>query len=261
MLRARRPEDVLNPALAAVGTPYDTAAAAERATQVQRALMQLTTDARAVIVLRHFGDLSYDEIAETLGVPSKTVKSRLHSARQKLGEQLSAGGRGRDRPPRGPVAGATRRRADLDQRAELDRLLAGDAIARQRAGELDALAARSTCWVRWIRRPASCARDGTHLSRRSATGTASAASAAACSNRRWRLLEACDAVEGALGSCGGGGGRAGGIRREGLPASLAALRAPLAQPSDIRPGRLRRPTSSWAIRPRRSSCKATCSTS
>jgi RNA polymerase sigma-70 factor, ECF subfamily len=88
MLRARRPEDVLNPALAAVGTPYDTAAASQRATQVQKALMQLTTDARTVIVLRHFGDLSYDEIAETLGVPSKTVKSRLHSARQKLGEQL-----------------------------------------------------------------------------------------------------------------------------------------------------------------------------
>lgn len=94
MLRARRPEDELNPALAAVGTPYDTAAASERATQVQQALMQLTTDARTVIVLRHFGDLSYDEIAETLGVPSKTVKSRLHSARQKLGERL-LGWRGR----------------------------------------------------------------------------------------------------------------------------------------------------------------------
>jgi RNA polymerase sigma-70 factor (ECF subfamily) len=87
MLRARRPEDVLTPALAAVGTPFDTAAASQKATQVQQALMHLTTDARTVIVLRHFGDLSY-EIAETLGVPAKTVKSRLHSARQKLGEQL-----------------------------------------------------------------------------------------------------------------------------------------------------------------------------
>lgn len=88
MIRARRPEDVLDPALAAVGTPFEAAAATERAAQVQRALMQLTTDARSVIVLRHFGELSYDQIAETLGVPSKTVKSRLHSARQKLGEQL-----------------------------------------------------------------------------------------------------------------------------------------------------------------------------
>ena len=31
MLRARRPEDALNPALAAVGTPFESAAAAERA--------------------------------------------------------------------------------------------------------------------------------------------------------------------------------------------------------------------------------------
>ena len=89
MLRARRPEDVLNPALAAVGTPFDSAAAAQRAVQVQQALMQLTTDARAVIVLRHFGDLSYDQIAETMGVPPKTVKSRLHSARQRLSQMLA----------------------------------------------------------------------------------------------------------------------------------------------------------------------------
>lgn len=88
MLRARRPEDVLSPALAAVGTPFESAAASQRATQVQQALLQLTADARAVIVLRHFADLSYDQIAETLGVPAKTVKSRLHTARQKLGEQL-----------------------------------------------------------------------------------------------------------------------------------------------------------------------------
>ncbi len=88
MLRARRPEDVLSPAIAAVGTPFEAAAAEQRATQVQRALLQLPPDARAVIVLRHFGELSYDEIADALGVPSKTVKSRLHSARQKLGELL-----------------------------------------------------------------------------------------------------------------------------------------------------------------------------
>lgn len=88
MIRARRPEDVLDPALAGVGSPFEAVAATERAMQVQQALMQLTTDARSVIVLRHFGELSYDQIAETLGVPSKTVKSRLYSARQKLGEQL-----------------------------------------------------------------------------------------------------------------------------------------------------------------------------
>lgn len=88
MLRSRRPEDALSPAIAAVGTPFDSAAAQQRATQVQRALLQLPPDARAVVLLRHFGELSYDEIGEALGVPAKTVKSRLHSARQKLGEML-----------------------------------------------------------------------------------------------------------------------------------------------------------------------------
>ncbi len=86
--RGRRPEDVLSPILAAHGTPYETAAAHERATQVQSALLKLTPDYRAVITLRHFGELSYDEMSAALGIPVKTVKSRLHTARQRLGEHL-----------------------------------------------------------------------------------------------------------------------------------------------------------------------------
>lgn len=88
MRRSRRPEDALSPALAAAGTPFDLAAAGQRAVQVQQALLGLSDESRAVIVLRHFADLSYDEIAEAVGVPAKTVKSRLYEARQKLGEQL-----------------------------------------------------------------------------------------------------------------------------------------------------------------------------
>ena len=88
MQRARRPEDALSPTLSTPGTPFDEAAAGQRSAQVRKALLQLTDDARAVIVLRHFGELSYDEIGEALGVPARTVKSRLHSARQKLGEHL-----------------------------------------------------------------------------------------------------------------------------------------------------------------------------
>ena len=88
MRRSRRPEDALSPVLAAAGTPFDQAAAGQRAAQVERALLGLSDESRAVIVLRHFGDLSYDEIAEAVGVPAKTVKSRLYEARQKLGEQL-----------------------------------------------------------------------------------------------------------------------------------------------------------------------------
>ena len=60
----------------------------ERQAQVQAALLQLTPEYRAVVVLRHFAGLSYDEMADALGVPAKTVKSRLYSARQRLGELL-----------------------------------------------------------------------------------------------------------------------------------------------------------------------------
>ncbi len=38
--------------------------------------------------LRHFMHLSYEDMAETLSLPEKTVKSRLYSARQLLREHL-----------------------------------------------------------------------------------------------------------------------------------------------------------------------------
>jgi RNA polymerase sigma-70 factor (ECF subfamily) len=88
LLRGRRPEDELSPMLAITSGPYEAAVSGERRVQIQAALLQLSPDCRAVIVLRHFVGLSYDEVGEALGVPAKTVKSRLHTARQRLGELL-----------------------------------------------------------------------------------------------------------------------------------------------------------------------------
>lgn len=51
---------------------------------VQEALQHLSPEYREVVVLRHFLDLSYREIGETIGVMEKTVKSRLFTARQQL---------------------------------------------------------------------------------------------------------------------------------------------------------------------------------
>lgn len=51
---------------------------------VQAALMTLNDDHRAVITLRHFGELSYTEIASVLELPEKTVRSRLFEARGRL---------------------------------------------------------------------------------------------------------------------------------------------------------------------------------
>jgi RNA polymerase sigma-70 factor (ECF subfamily) len=60
--------------------------------EIERAIEVLTLDYRMVIVLRHYHDFSYGEIAEILDIPEKTVKSRLFTARQQLKEILTARG-------------------------------------------------------------------------------------------------------------------------------------------------------------------------
>jgi RNA polymerase sigma-70 factor (ECF subfamily) len=51
---------------------------------VGRALLSLTPEQRIVVVLRFWRDLSIEEIAERVGIPSGTVRSRLHYAMQRL---------------------------------------------------------------------------------------------------------------------------------------------------------------------------------
>ncbi len=58
--------------------------AAEQEDRVGKALMCLKPDDRAVVVLRHFVSFSYQEIADVLEIPVRTVKSRLFTARERL---------------------------------------------------------------------------------------------------------------------------------------------------------------------------------
>jgi RNA polymerase sigma-70 factor (ECF subfamily) len=88
VLRARRPLQAVALDLPAVGAA-DPVERGQRQRAVQAALQTLSLDYREVVVLRHFTELSYDEIAATLGIPAKTVKSRLYTARQQLSDQLS----------------------------------------------------------------------------------------------------------------------------------------------------------------------------
>lgn len=55
---------------------------------VGQALATLSPEFREAIVLREYGGLSYQEIAEEQGVGIQTVKSRINRARSKLREQL-----------------------------------------------------------------------------------------------------------------------------------------------------------------------------
>lgn len=88
-LKHRRPIMApLDERLAARDTPFEQAFAHEMSERIEAALLKLPPEQREVVVLRHFGDLGYSDIAAALGLPEKTVKSRLYSARQRLAEIL-----------------------------------------------------------------------------------------------------------------------------------------------------------------------------
>jgi RNA polymerase sigma-70 factor (ECF subfamily) len=72
--------------------PEDLAAASVLCDSVQAVLMNLQQDYRSVIVLRHFTECSYGQIAEILQIPEKTVKSRLYSSRQLMKQKLAEQG-------------------------------------------------------------------------------------------------------------------------------------------------------------------------
>ena len=57
------------------------------------ALRALPERQRAVVVLRHYHDLSLEEIADALGMSLGTVKSSLHRALARMRERLAGGGR------------------------------------------------------------------------------------------------------------------------------------------------------------------------
>jgi RNA polymerase sigma-70 factor (ECF subfamily) len=68
--------------------PETMVANSEQTEMVQDAVLALPDASRAVLVLREFESLSYQEIAEALDIPVGTVMSRLNYARKLLREKL-----------------------------------------------------------------------------------------------------------------------------------------------------------------------------
>jgi len=60
----------------------------ERKEFLQQGLNRLSPDLREAVVLRDFHDLDYQEIAQVLGVPQGTVKSRINRGRLELARVL-----------------------------------------------------------------------------------------------------------------------------------------------------------------------------
>lgn len=81
----RRPAVELDDTLQWTGrSPEEEAGQSELERILQDVLMRLEPAQRTVIVMRHQLQLSYAEIAETLRIPEKTVKSRLFTARRAM---------------------------------------------------------------------------------------------------------------------------------------------------------------------------------
>jgi len=68
--------------------------------QLERGFRRLSIDHRAVVVLHHYLDWPLDRVADTLGIPAGTARSRLHHAMRGLRAALDADAR----PPAREVA-------------------------------------------------------------------------------------------------------------------------------------------------------------
>lgn len=62
----------------------------EQRDEILEAINALGEKHRLVVILRYYAGLSNEEIARTLNIPSGTVRSRLHTARQRLKAQLAS---------------------------------------------------------------------------------------------------------------------------------------------------------------------------
>ena len=61
--------------------------------QLERGFRRLSIDHRAVVVMHHYLDLPLSDVAEALGVPEGTVRSRLHYAMRGLRAAMAADAR------------------------------------------------------------------------------------------------------------------------------------------------------------------------
>jgi RNA polymerase sigma-70 factor (ECF subfamily) len=70
------------------GQPEQASIRSDRDRAVRAAILELPPRYRAVVELRHFQELRYDEIADALDIPMSDVKSHLYRARKQLAAAL-----------------------------------------------------------------------------------------------------------------------------------------------------------------------------
>jgi len=69
-------------------SPHEMAARKELEKMVQQALAHVSVELREAVILRDLQDMDYKEIAQVLGIPEGTVKSRISRGRAELARLL-----------------------------------------------------------------------------------------------------------------------------------------------------------------------------
>lgn len=88
-LQVRMDEEEMHGRMVDHHTPLDHVALDEKRRLIQLALKDLAPEQRECLELAYFGCLSQSEIAEKLGIPLGTVKTRTRQALQKLSAALA----------------------------------------------------------------------------------------------------------------------------------------------------------------------------
>jgi RNA polymerase sigma-70 factor (ECF subfamily) len=91
-LSVDEPEPAFEPLVAHGPTPHERAEGSELQDRVRRALQQLSEEQREVILLKEYEGLTFAEIADTLNLPTSTVKTRLYRGLVEMKRHLAREG-------------------------------------------------------------------------------------------------------------------------------------------------------------------------
>jgi RNA polymerase sigma-70 factor (ECF subfamily) len=92
----RRPDLALDDTALSIADPADdpetAAVKTDRNEVLRRCLQKISAEHREVIDLVYYHEMSVEQVAEIIGIPANTVKTRVFHARRRLAELLAAAG-------------------------------------------------------------------------------------------------------------------------------------------------------------------------
>jgi RNA polymerase sigma-70 factor (ECF subfamily) len=96
LMRKRREEELDEEKAASIEDPADgpeiAAAKSDKSERLRQCLTALSPEHREIIDLVYYHEKSVEEVAQIVGIPENTVKTRMFYARKKLGELCRAAG-------------------------------------------------------------------------------------------------------------------------------------------------------------------------